>query len=78
MRTTVGLLLAKSDHKIINYGNTTFYAVFIMGKIIKDKQLFNTFITNLAAFSEEYTVVNIDQLGFPENWEEILRNMNGK
>lgn len=67
--------ISKNDSEKINYGNTTFCSIFIMGKIIEDKQLFNSVIINIAALIEGYTDVNITQLGFPENWEEILRNI---
>lgn len=67
--------LSKSDRKKVNSGNTTFSAIFVMGKILDDVKLFHTLITNIAALIEEYNHMDIAQLGFPENWEDVLRNI---
>ncbi|HHU18935.1 MAG TPA: Abi family protein [Bacilli bacterium] len=67
--------LAKEDRKNLRYGNTTFSAIFVICKILSDKILTKTLITNISALVEEYEQVDITQLGFPENWRNILETI---
>ncbi|HLR11343.1 MAG TPA: Abi family protein [Sporosarcina sp.] len=64
--------LAKEDRKKLGYGNTTFSAIFVICKILSDKTLLQTLMTNISALIEEYEHVDISQLGFPENWRSIV------
>lgn len=65
--------LSKGDRKKRIQGNTVFAAVYVMGKICPDEQSWSSFITELAALIEEYDKVNLEEIGFPEKWEQILR-----
>ena len=64
--------LSKEDRKKIGNGNTTFSAIFVICKILTDKTLLQTLMTNISALIEEYEHVDISQLGFPQNWRSIL------
>lgn len=67
--------LSKADRKKIRYGNTTFSAFYVICKILNDKTLTKMLITNISALIEEYEQVDITQLGFPENWRNILETI---
>src|SRR5699024_11046353 len=41
--------LSKSQRKKVKYGNTTFSAIFVIGKIINDPELYSSFIININA-----------------------------
>ncbi|MDK2821487.1 MAG: hypothetical protein PWP31_1452 [Clostridia bacterium] len=40
--------------------------------LIKNENQWSTFLINLEALIEEYDVVNISLMGFPENWHNLL------
>ncbi len=55
--------------------NRIFDVVHIMKFLILDKKEWNHIITNIQALFEQYKEdINISLLGFPENWEDILRS----
>ncbi|HLR51622.1 MAG TPA: Abi family protein [Candidatus Avamphibacillus sp.] len=54
-------------------GNSIFAAIFIMGKLMIDKVEWASFVTSLSVLIEEYEVVDLERLGFPLVWEELLR-----
>ncbi|GIN73173.1 ABC transporter permease [Bacillus sp. J14TS2] len=56
-------------------GDTVFAAIFIMGKLMLDKGEWDSFIISLSALLENYEVVNLAELGFPANWEKLLRSL---
>ncbi|EOI58821.1 Abi family protein [Enterococcus gilvus] len=63
--------LSKKDSRILN--NRAFVAIYICYKICLDTEYFGMFKTNLAnliGIYEDY--IDIDKIGFPENWEEYL------
>lgn len=69
----IHLKLSNSDRKNIGHGNTIFSALLVISKIIGEKDLLNSFITDLSALVEEYDdVIELNRMGFPENWMEIL------
>ena len=49
-----------------------FAAIFIMKKLYTDRATWNNFVINLKALLDEYEVVNLDYIGFPKDWYEIL------
>ena len=66
-------------HRIdINKGvdNSTFFSILIViGKLRSNNTEWISFITSLAALVENYCVVDIRRLGFPENWEAVLAGL---
>lgn len=44
-------------------------------KILNDKVLTKILLTNISELFNEYEEVNITQLGFPENWTNILETI---
>lgn len=71
---TIKPMLYKRDVKKGIENDKMFAAIFIMGKLIKDKAEWRTFVTNLKALVEEYDKVDIRLMGFPDDWEQLLRN----
>lgn len=67
--------LSKADRKKIKYGNTTFAAIYVICKILNDKVLTKILLTNISELFNEYEEVDITQLGFPENWTNILETI---
>lgn len=63
--------LSKQDSDILN--NRAFVAIYICHKICLDTEYFGMFKTNLTNLIEIYKdYIDIDKIGFPENWEEYL------
>lgn len=71
----IHIRLSKADRKSGIQGSTLFSAVFVMGKIISNRKAWNSFVTELSALIDEYNIIELNRTGFPENWEEILRNL---
>ena len=55
--------------------DTVFTAIYIMGKLTKDKKEWRTLIANLKGLIEQYEKVDISLMGFPVNWEELLEKI---
>lgn len=55
--------------------DTIFADIYIIGRLSNDKEEWEHFVTNLSALIEQYTVVELKYLGFPEDWENILRKI---
>lgn len=72
---TITPKLFKADRKKGIKNNTIFANIYIMGRLSRDKSEWEHFITKLAAIIEQYDVVDLKYLGFPSNWEGILRNI---
>lgn len=72
---TVTPKLFRSDRKKGIKNNTIFANIYIIGRLSRDKSEWNHFVTKLSALIEEYDVVDLKHLGFPEEWETILRNI---
>jgi abortive infection bacteriophage resistance protein len=53
--------------------NRIFAVLYALGKLCLNRSEWRTFITNLKGLTDEYNSVSIEMLGFPNNWEEILR-----
>jgi abortive infection bacteriophage resistance protein len=67
--------LFSKDKKRGIKNNTVFAIIFVIGRLLKDVDEWTSFVTNLAALIEQYVIVDLECLGFPENWEEILRSL---
>ena len=68
----------KLDKDSINKGlnnDTIFTAIYIMGKLTKDKVEWRTLIANLKGLIEQYDKIGINLMGFPYNWEALLENI---
>ena len=68
----------KLDKDILSKGlknDTTFTAIYIMGKLTKDKIEWRTLIANLKGLIEQFEKIDISLMGFPDNWEELLENI---
>ncbi len=50
-----------------------FPMLIVIINLIDDHTESTTFITNIAALIAEYPVINLEFIGFPPNWEEILK-----
>lgn len=46
-----------------------------MGKMTPQRKAWSSFVTELRVLVDEYSVVELDRLGFPKDWEERLRNV---
>lgn len=65
----------KKNHKN-NYivSNRVFDIIYIMKFLILDEKEWNNILTNMEALFEEYEgIIDIDLLGFPNNWYEVLK-----
>lgn len=67
--------LFKMDRKKGIRNDTVFANIYIIGRLSNDKEKWGHFVTRLAALIEQYEVVDLKYLGFPENWEGILRSL---
>lgn len=46
-----------------------------MGKLVDNKDVFQRFISNLKVLFAEHENVKKEQLGFPDNWIEVLETL---
>ena len=46
-----------------------------MGRMLMDKDGGDRFVTNRAVLVGQYSVVDIERIGFPKSWENILRRV---
>jgi abortive infection bacteriophage resistance protein len=69
---TVNPKLSKKDKRLGIQQNKLFAYIFILKYLIKDKRRWLTFLTILQAFIEEFGVVDISLMGFPEKWTLLL------
>ncbi len=53
--------------------NKLFAAIIILMLLIDDNQIKSKFITDLKMLFNQYNFINIQQMGFPNNWEDILK-----
>jgi len=51
-----------------------FGAIFNSKYLVNDKSIWNNWVTGLSSLIESYSEVDISLLGFPDNWEYLLRN----
>ena len=67
--------LFKLDNKLQIRNDTLFANICVMGRLLMDKNEWNRFVTNLAVLVGQYSVVDIERIGFPKSWENILRHV---
>lgn len=67
--------LFKADRKKGIRNDTVFANIHIIGRLSQGTREWQHFVTKLAALIEEYEVVKLRYLGFPKNWEDILRDL---
>lgn len=73
-RLTVNVPFGRKEKRFGIGPNTVFANIFILKHLIKEKQVWTTFITNLSALIDEYEdAVDISLMGFPERWKELLK-----
>lgn len=53
-----------------------FARIISIKQIILNKSEWNTFVINLKVLIDEYEIVNLDLIGFPVNWYDILTDKN--
>lgn len=72
----IHLKLSRSDRNRIGHGNTIFSAILVVSKVIGNNYLLNSLITELSALIEEYEdVIELNRMGFPGNWVEVLNGI---
>lgn len=72
---TITPKLFKADKKKGIKNDTIFANIYILGRLSRNKYEWNDFITKLSDIIEQYDIVDLRKIGFPENWENILRNI---
>ncbi|MBB6697273.1 Abi family protein [Clostridium algidicarnis] len=72
---TVTPKLFRSDRKKGIKNHTIFANIYIIGRLSRDKFEWSHFVTKLSALIEMHDVVDLKYLGFPDDWETILRNI---
>lgn len=72
---TITPKLFKADKNKGIRNDTVFANIYILGRLSRDKVEWNHFVTKLSALVEKYEVVNLKYLGFPKEWEAILRGI---
>ncbi len=72
---TITPKLFKSDIKKGIKNDSIFANIYIMGRLSRDKIEWENFVTQLSALIEEYEIIDLKYLGFPCEWERILRNI---
>ncbi|NMB42115.1 MAG: Abi family protein [Firmicutes bacterium] len=55
--------------------DTVFANIYIIGRLLKKRDAWEHFVTRLAALIEQYKIVELKCLGFPGDWETILRGL---
>lgn len=71
LRVTPRLFTADKKKGIRN--STVFANIFVMGRLTVDKAEWGHFVTRLTALLEQHEVVDLKYLGFPRDWEKVLR-----
>lgn len=74
-KLTTNPKLYKADMKKGIKNDRIFAGIYIMGRLSNDKDEWEHFVTKLAALIEQYDAVDLKYLGFPEDWEDLLRKM---
>jgi len=70
----IPLQLSKNDKKIILNNRKIFANIFAMKKLCPAKTLWNTFFQDIQALIFQYEEdIKLELIGFPKNWEKILK-----
>lgn len=65
--------LSKQDNQLGIRNDRVFIYIFILKKIVIDKQIWYTFIEQIESSIAKYPFVKLKYLGFPINWRELLK-----
>ena len=65
-------LFKKNNLNLSKVGKQLFTFVFVLSKVIDDKNVWNNFIDKIDLLFKKYPFVNISFCGFPKNWWDIL------
>lgn len=65
-------MLQKSDVRKGVKNDSPFAILFIVGKLIQDKSEWSSFVTSIEVLIEQYEVIDVNLMGFPENWVQLL------
>ena len=65
--------LFRGDSKKGIRNDTAFSALLTSGRLLKGNDEWSHFVTNLSVLIGQYDGVDLSLIGFPANWEEILR-----
>lgn len=67
------------EYKMLKVDNHTVFAiVFILSNMLDKKSLTNFMIELNVLIEEYFNDINLLDIGFPENWKEIISNINDK
>ena len=74
-KLTIRPRLFKQDYERGINNETLFAVLLIIGRLIRGKMEWRTFVINLKALIEKYEEVDVKLMGFLDNWEDILENI---
>ncbi|WP_084027594.1 Abi family protein [Clostridium acetireducens] len=76
--TIFPIIKIKKEYKEYSLNNKQIFAYIVaMNHLIADRKAWNKFFINLQGLINEYSnYINLDLIGFPENWIEILSKIN--
>ncbi len=65
--------LSRHDKELGIQNDHVFIYIFILKKLVKEKQVWQNFLSVFASIKSKYPFVKLSYLGFPQGWEELLR-----
>ncbi|MBF8984887.1 Abi family protein [Lutibacter sp. B2] len=74
-KITIRPKMFREDKKKGIKNDTVFAIILIIGKMLKNDDEWDRFAIRLSALIERYDKIDISRIGFPNNWEYILRNL---
>lgn len=55
--------------------DTVFAVIYVMGRLSRDSKEWELFIGKLVDLFDRYSLIDLSQIGFPEIWEKILKDI---
>lgn len=77
-KLTITPRLFRADKKRGIKNNTIFADIYVIGRLTKEKKEWGNFVTKLSALIDQYDVVDLKYLGFPDDWDDILSSIYNK
>lgn len=74
-KLTVTPKLYKKDKQLGIENNALFSNIYVMGKLLKKREAWEHFVARLANLIERYRVVDLKCMGFPSDWEDVLKTL---
>jgi len=68
-------LISKKDRESGVNHKYIFGAIFVAGKLMKDEDEWSSYKLNLTALIEQYEMIDLELIGFPPNWENLLQSL---